>query len=131
MNEHEKMFVRSFVTSSKRERYLEQFGSEKGRRKLTAALDHFADLDVRWTKAIPSDLQTPQAISELLLSKGAPLDCFVLSSNADLDGKEIKLKDALDQTVGYGAGTYISCVPGKLGYFESSDISDRVILEKR
>jgi len=42
----------------------------------------------------------------------------------------MSLSDALLETVGMGAGTFISCVPGKLGYFELEDLSERYILER-
>jgi hypothetical protein len=35
---------------------------------------------------------------------------------------------ALKEVVGYGMGTLISCIPGRLAYFESED--ERYILQK-
>jgi hypothetical protein len=40
------------------------------------------------------------------------------------------LKDALIAVVGQGLGTLLSCVPGKLGYFEGEEKDARFILEK-
>jgi len=45
-----------------------------------------------------------------------------------MDGREFPLIDALKRIVGYGMGTIVSCIPGKLGYFEDED--GRCILEK-
>jgi len=41
-----------------------------------------------------------------------------MSDNPDIDNREMSLTDALSKTVAMDAGTLISCVPGKLAYFE-------------
>jgi len=38
------------------------------------------------------------------------------------------LQTALEKTIGYQMGTFISCIPGKLAYFEDED--GRYILER-
>jgi hypothetical protein len=45
--------------------------------------------------------------------------------------KEKSLKAALTEIVGYGGGTFVSCIAGKLGYFESDEATDRFILERK
>jgi len=82
------------------------------------------------TKIAPSQ-NRPDDIYAVLRIKGAPLNCYVISSNYDIDGKEMDLMLALEEVVGYGNGTFLSCVPGKLGYFESGEPGDRMIFEKR
>jgi hypothetical protein len=42
-----------------------------------------------------------------------------MSENSELDGREVELEAALKETVGAQMGTLISCVPGRLGYFEA------------
>jgi len=37
--------------------------------------------------------------------------------------KEMDLETALKETVGYQMGTLISCVPGRLGYFEDETVA--------
>ena len=39
-------------------------------------------------------------------------------------------RDALSKTVGMDAGTLISCIPGKLAYFEMEGADERFILER-
>ena len=46
---------------------------------------------------------------------------YVTSENAKLDGREMELEAALKETVGYQMGTLISCVRGRLAYFEDED----------
>ncbi len=42
----------------------------------------------------------------------------------------MELLSALEQVVGYGGGAVISCIPGRLGYFED-EWKERFILEKQ
>jgi hypothetical protein len=39
------------------------------------------------------------------------------------------LSEALREVVGRGMGTFVLCVPGKLGYYEGEDAGERYILE--
>jgi hypothetical protein len=59
---------------------------------------------------------------------GAGSKCRVTSENLDLDGREMDLDAALKETIGYGMGTIISCIPGRLAYFEDEDV--RYILQR-
>ena len=130
MNSHEEQFARAFVVPKKRERYLGLLESKRGRTKLLAGFNHCPDLDPRYATLIPSNQQSDSSIESLLRRKGAPETCYVMSDNRDIDGREMSLSDALAKTVGLGSGTFISCLPGKLGYFELEDLSERYILER-
>ena len=65
-----------------------------------------------------------------LRAKGAPDTCHVLSESAALDGREIPLASAHADIVGQGMGAFVSCIPGKLGYFESEELGERYMLER-
>jgi hypothetical protein len=65
---------------------------------------------------------------KLLIAKGAGSKCWVISENPQIDHREMDLGAALKETIGYQMGTFISCIPGKLAYFE--DESSRYILER-
>jgi hypothetical protein len=103
--------------------------SPKKRKKLLSELSHFKDLNPKFMVAIPAGQQNPLALAKLLKAKGAGERCYVMSENSRLDGREVDLDTALKETVGYQMGTFISCVPGRLGYFEDED--GRCILERR
>jgi hypothetical protein len=46
---------------------------------------------------------------------GAPETCYAVSENSELDGKQLFLAaKALKEVVGYGMGTFLSCIPGGL-----------------
>ena len=77
---------------------------------------------------IPRNQQHPEGILKLLQSKGAGPRCWVISENPELDGWEMELQAALQETIGRQMGSLISCVPGRLGYFEDED--GRSILER-
>lgn len=131
MNLHEEQFALNFIISQKRERYLSLLGSEKGRKKLIQELDHCEDLDKRYMSLIEPAQQNAENISHILQGKHTSEICYVISSNSKTDAREMPLLDALSKTVGYGSGTFISCIPGKLGYFEFEDANERYILERK
>lgn len=127
MNVHEEQFIRVFIIPSKRDRYLSLFATQKGRRKLTDKLNHNHEFDVRFLHRIPSQDHSVESIFRSLKQRGAPSSCYVIAC-CDLDGQQMDLKDALTETVGYGVGTFISCIPGKLGYFEAEDRGGRYLV---
>ena len=79
---------------------------------------------------VPAAQQNPEAIAKLLVKKGAPAVCHVISADRDIDNREMPLEKALAEAVGMNMGTFISCIPGKLGYFEFEDLGERYILAR-
>src|ERR1700730_4152473 len=129
---HEQELVRAFIIGSKRNRLIFLLGhKEKKRRKVVLnSLNHFRDLDLRLAQQVPPAMQSAKAIGQLLQQKGAPPDCYVISDDWSIDGRFMPLKEALTTVVSQGLGTLLSCIPGKLGYFEGEDTGERFILEK-
>lgn len=84
-------------------------------------------LNAAFKKSIPPKDQNIEGICALLKARGAPDLCRVIS---EIDGRDMPLREALEATVGYGMGTLISCVPGRLGYFEGEGKNARFLLEK-
>ena len=126
---HEIETVTAFIDKRRRNRCLELLRNPKRRRDFTRELGHFKWLDPRFVAEIrPSD-QHPDSIAALLKGKGSPASCWLISEDPDLDAQELPLLQALKEIVGMGTGTIVSCIPGKLGYFEDEDV--RYILEKR
>jgi hypothetical protein len=130
MNVHEQQFAKSFITPEKQIRYLELLKSEKGRKKVRAGLYHCRDIDQRFARLLDPKDQTTEGVEQILRSKGAPERCYLFSAENDLDGREMDLSEALFEVVGSNSGTLVSCIPGKLGYFEFEDIGERYILER-
>lgn len=126
---HEEELIKAFFVPTKRERYLEMISNPKKRRKFLLELAHFKALDPRFCAAVPKGEHSPEQIAAFLNRIGAPQSCWVTSEDPRLDGKEMPLLEALQKVIGYQMGTFLSCIPGKLAYFE--DEEDRWILERR
>jgi hypothetical protein len=126
---HEEEVVKAFILPSRRSRYLDFLTTPKKRTKFIGQLSHFKHLNPQFVFRIPGRESNPASLVKLLAAKGAGSTCWVISENAELDGKEIDLHTALKETVGRQMGTFISCIPGKLAYFEDED--GRFILERK
>jgi len=124
----EEQTIRAFTLPQRRDRIVCLLGNPKRRDDITRELAHFKWLDMRFAKKIAPNQQTPSAIAALLRSKGAGLTCTVISESSKMDGRELGLDEALREVVGYGMGTILSCIPGKLAYFEDED--ERLLLER-
>jgi hypothetical protein len=127
---HETAVVDAFVVSSKRDRVRELLAKPKRRRTILDSLNHQAPLDPRCMSKIPPREHFTIRIESLLRAKGAPEMCHVISADPTLDGKAMPLRAALDDVIGCGNGTIISCIPGRLAYFEGEDPGERYLLEQ-
>ena len=87
-------------------------------------------MDARYAHLLPAGQQNLPAIEKLLKQKGAPEVCYIISSDPDIDGKEMPLHEALMIVVDSNIGTVVSCIAGKLGYFEFEDIGERWLCTK-
>jgi hypothetical protein len=118
----------AFIIPVRQGRYLEFLKSPKKRAKFIAQLAHFKHLNPKFLVDIPGNQRNPSSLQGLLTGKEAGTKCWVISENSELDGQEIDLQTALEKTIGCQMGTFISCIPGKLAYFEDED--GRYILER-
>ena len=126
---HEEALVRAFIIPAKRRRMVFLLRHKKRRKVVLRSLAHFGDLDVRWSTRIPGASQSLEGIEEVLRAKGAPATCYVICDDSSIDGRFMPLKEALEE-VSFGNGAFLSCIPGKLGYFEGEGDGERYILER-
>ncbi len=126
--EHEQGLVKAFLLPQRQERYLELLSKSKRRKDLTREFAHFKHLDPRWVVEIMPRFQHAKEIFRILREKGASETCYCLSEDDELDRKSVLLTQALSTIVGRGIGTFLSCLPGRLAYFEDED--QRCILER-
>ena len=70
-----------------------------------------------------------QALYRMLRSAGASDECYVMGAS-DLDRQRVDLRAALDEIVGWEPGTFISCVAGKLAYYEGEYKNERHLLQR-
>ena len=118
---HEEDLIKAFFVPTKRERYLEMIANPKKRKKFLLELFHFKSLDPQRCFTLPKGVHTAKEIAAFLVQKGAPRSCCVTSTEKELDGQEMLLVDALKRVLGCGFGVFLSCIPGKLAYFEDED----------
>jgi hypothetical protein len=129
-NDHASATIAAFVAPERRDRYLGLLASARGRAKMRDALAHFRDLDARYARPVAPADQAPGRLAALLRSRGAPADCYLLAEDAALDGLVLPLEEALAAVVGRGMGAFVSCVPGRLAYYEGEDAGERYLLER-
>jgi hypothetical protein len=53
--------------------------------------------------------------------QGAGQKVWIISELASLDGQELGIEEALSQVRGREIGSVLSCLPGKLAYFEDEE----------
>jgi hypothetical protein len=128
--DHETAIVNAFVIPAKRARLVQLLRNPKRRGTVIATLYHFRDLDPRFLIEIAPSQQHADGIVTLLTHRGAPAECHLISTVRALDGRDLPLVEALTQIVGRGEGTLVSCIPGRLGYFEGESPKDRFILSR-
>lgn len=127
MNPHEEAFVEAFIHPDRRERFLAALGNPKRRVVFTRELHHPKPkfLQAKYIEQIVPSEHHARFVVRKLKSMGAPDDCWVFGNH--IDGRQMKLEEALE-VIGLGTGTIVSCLPGKLAFFESED--GRMILRK-
>jgi hypothetical protein len=123
MNDHEAGFL-AFIEEPQRRRVqtLFQLG-EKRRRDIVSLLHHNIRLDRRYCRPIPGEQLSVGPVERRLVQLGAPAICFVIGGG-DLDGGEFILKSALLTLIGFSDGAFVSCIPGKLGYYQYEGPND-------
>jgi hypothetical protein len=129
--DEEEALIRAFVVKTKRDRLAELLSNPKRRWKATTSLAHFRDLDPRFVIQLRPNEHDADSVVRALRHLGAGETCHVISEIPELDGKRLPLKIALNEVIGHGMGTLLSCVPGALGYFEGEGPGDRCILWRR
>jgi hypothetical protein len=121
-----------FLAAGRRDRFRSQLASRRGRQKLRARLAHFGDLDERVcvpVPTLPADGWRAWVL-HTLQSSSAPQYCYLVSEDSALDGQHLALCEALDRVLGHEMGTLISCIPGRLGFFEGEDPGHRWVLRR-
>jgi hypothetical protein len=132
--EHEAATIKAFVVRTKQDRFLSFLSNPKKREKFTRELSHFGWFDKTFVTSVPwkadpksglweRHTQGIANISRLLRSRGAGRTCWAISEDPHLDGRKLDLDGVLADVVGRGMGTILSCVPGRLAFFEGESES--------
>jgi hypothetical protein len=64
----------------------------------------------------------PIEIETLLKSYGAGKPCYAISWIEGINGKKVSLHTVLEHAVGLGLPSFISCISGKVVYFEAEQM---------
>jgi hypothetical protein len=129
MNDHEIKLIDNFIINSQKERYRFLFDSKK-RHQYLKKLHHFEDYCENLLISIPPDKQNAQGIYNLLKYYNVPNECYIISTSYLYDMKYMKLDLALKELLGNDFPSIISCIPGKLVFYEGEAPSNRFILKK-
>jgi hypothetical protein len=127
---HEINLIKSFVIKERQQRYTGLLSTEKGRSKFRSYIAHFKDLNSQYCTRLPASVSQSVDLYNLLKSKGAPDTCYIISSNSSLDRKELLLKEATETLFHSGFDYFLSCIPGKLAYFEGEELGSFYLLQK-
>ncbi len=66
----------------------------------------------------------------MLRERGAPSTCYVLAADSDLDGRELPVGEALEAIIGMSNGAFVSCIPGRLGFYEYESMKSSYLLQR-
>ena len=116
----------TFLYKNRRERA--RYLLQKKRDDFTKLLDHPRIFDPQYLHEVEPRLHQARDIASQLRAKAGNTDCYLISSNPDLDQKTMPIELALEHIIGWGSGTYLSVVPGKLGYLETEEMGERFIV---
>ena len=108
-------------------------GTRPARNKALSILHHGPVIDERFAARVPA-AQAPHGAAWVLgelRRRGAPDLCYVISTDGELDGRSMPLVAALECVYGVTMGAIISCIPGRLAYYEGEDRGERYILDRQ
>ncbi|WP_257140387.1 hypothetical protein, partial [Bacillus wiedmannii] len=133
--EYEQLIVRSFFQKKIQDRIIFELTSPQKRMKALGRLAHNYDtiLNSMYFEAIPKNMVYAEGISTQLKKYGANDFCYVMSLISEIDGSFMKLECAIEKVMWRGLPCLISCIPNKLLYFQSEQVSgspERYILRK-
>jgi hypothetical protein len=128
---YEQAVVRAFIRKDKEERSLFLLSHPERRRKFTEGLAHFKWLDMKFAHIIPaSTAHTATELISLLRQKGAGKTVWIISEYRAINGREMDLEEAMEQTSGRSMGTILCCIPGRLAFFRTEEIRGKYLLER-
>jgi hypothetical protein len=132
-SKHETAFINTFLLPLRRGRVLNHLGSKRKRSRFLNRLPHmgFEFFDEKYAIKFDNDPHDTGNIHKYLKDFGAPNICYIISEDPELDTKEMELKMALEKVVGMQTGSLISCIQGKLVYYEGEGKNNRFILCKK
>ncbi|GLH68723.1 hypothetical protein GETHPA_02560 [Geothrix rubra] len=128
--DHEAEFTRAFLASAKRARFIQALAQPKHRGEALAQLDEDLPYMPGFATEVPSAQDFPAELEKLLRAKGAGPTCHVMALELKADGRELPLREALDQICLQGSGAILSCLPGQLAYYRPAAPGRGILFER-
>lgn len=116
--------IKNFIVKNKQERYLTFISKEKTRGKFLDKLAHFSTELKGFDEIINGKYKE---IRERIKPLKNVMDCYIISENRDIDGRRMKIEEALTETIGYPFGTLIVFGNADVVYYEGEGGNDRWI----
>lgn len=128
--DHEAEFTRAFIASAKRARFIQALAHPKHRPEALVLLDEHLPYMPGFGVEVPSAQDFPAELEKLLRAKGAGPTCHVIASGLKADGRELPLREALNQICLQGSGAILSCLPGQLAYYRPAAPGRGILFER-
>lgn len=128
----EEAFVRSFVLPGERRRllWLLSHGPER-RAEFLDRLNHWISPDPRYAQLLKGRQSLTSGVEQLLRSKGSPEEVHVVSDgDREIDGRRMPLGEAIRRLRDTGFGGLVSCIPGRLVYYQMEAGENSYLLER-
>jgi len=127
----EEAFVKAFLTSEKRARFLQFLANPRRRKEILDKLNHDLPFMREFASTVPGHQDFPEELEKLLQAKGAEPTCHVIADGLKADGRELPLREALNLVCLHPFGAILSCVPGRLAYYKPEAPEAGILLERR
>jgi hypothetical protein len=128
LNPHERGFLAFLIEPGRdRMRRLLELG-EKRRRDVRSLLHHAVELDPRYCTRLTGPDYFPGPLEKTLRARGGPPDCYLIGGA--LDGREMPLAEALSAAALGEDGIFLSCLPGRLGFFQYAEMKSAYLLHR-
>ena len=125
---HETSFIKNFISQRQQDRLLGFISNASKRNKFLEYLPHKIEFDKNRNKIIDVSKKDADEIYKIIKEIVNIDTCYVISENPRLDKQELNILYALKEVVGYGMGTILSIVLGKIIYYEAEEMSVRFLL---
>ncbi len=109
---HEAAFVGAFIVPERQERTLQFLANLKKRSGILDRFNHRFDFRDQFATQI--ERQAAEPLADLLRSRGAGVQAYIIGCGREVDGSERPLLDAINLALEDGSGVIVSCIPGKL-----------------
>lgn len=130
MNDHERGLLVFLAEPSRRRIETLLALGDKRRADARSLLHNAIHLDRRYAQHLAGRDAFSASVEAMLRKRGAPATCYVFAAGSNLDGRELPLGDALNAIIGTGNGAFVSCIPGRLGFYEYASMKSSYLLQR-